>query len=125
MEKTWLNLHDKPGDEYYIQRKSKRYKTWKRKVLMRDNYTCRCCGKVCRRKNEIAVHHLDSFMYYPKGRIDLDNAVSLCNECHDKFHEEFGMSKNYRNQTVVFINIIRMRLGLKMTLSYKESVLPI
>ncbi len=125
MKKGRFNLHDKVGDKYYIDRRSKRYKKWKRKILERDKYTCRCCGKAHHRKGELTVHHLDSFMYYPKGRLDMDNAISLCYKCHKQFHGEFGMHRNFRNQTVGFVNKIREKLGLIITLKYKKSVLPI
>ena len=40
-----------------------RYNKFIRKTLVRDNYTCQCCGKTSKETN-LEVHHLDAFKKY-------------------------------------------------------------
>lgn len=53
----------------------------KKKIRIRDNYTCQLCNKTVRKLNErLAVHHID----YDKQNNDESNLISLCNSCHSK-----------------------------------------
>lgn len=62
-------------------RNSKEYKDWRRKVFVRDNFTCVECRKVgC----YLQAHHIKSFVDYLKLRFEVSNGVSLCEECHEK-----------------------------------------
>lgn len=59
-------------------------------VFRRDDFTCKKCGT---RDNPIGVHHKggipDSAWLKKKGhRNDLNNMVTICDECHDDVHEE-------------------------------------
>ena len=64
-------------------------------VLQRDNYTCQCCNKNnCR----LHVHHLNGYDWYEIGRTDPNNGISLCEDCHKKFHEVYGKGNNTKEQ---------------------------
>jgi len=52
-------------------------------VLWRDGYTCQCCGGHGK-KIKLHVHHLESRR---TGGDAPDNQVTLCDECHAKFHK--------------------------------------
>jgi predicted HNH restriction endonuclease len=41
-------------------------------------------------KWRIAVHHKDNYKDFPAKRIDPDNGVTLCENCHTSFHKEAG-----------------------------------
>jgi hypothetical protein len=76
------------------------YKTWRLSVFVRDNATCQKCGR--RRKVDdrvnLEVHHIKAFsVILLENKIktvedaikcdelwDVNNAVSLCRECHKK-----------------------------------------
>ncbi len=61
-------------------------------VFERDNYTCCECG---RSKDEfpdliLQCHHIESKTLNPMMACDLDNAKTLCFECHLKAHQKDG-----------------------------------
>ena len=50
-------------------------------ALFRDKYTCQCCGA---KHTRLEVHHI---IYRSKGgKDDLDNLITLCEDCHKKVH---------------------------------------
>lgn len=69
-------------------------------VKKRDNYTCACCGK---RGGVLVSHHIYSYNYYEKGRYDINNGITLCDECHLNFHKEYGFGNNDKKQLENFI----------------------
>lgn len=75
-------------------RRSHDYKVWVRAVKVRDGYKCILCGynKLC------VAHHLNSYMAHPKERFDVDNGITLCIPCHNRFHKQFGNKMNTRLQ---------------------------
>lgn len=73
---------------------SVQYKEWRRKVFVRDNYTCQDCGVRCGNGETIYVtaHHIKSFSKHPKLRFDVNNGITLCEICHckvDKYRAKF------------------------------------
>ena len=62
------------------------YKKWRQEVYKRDNYQCQICGS----KNKINAHHIYSWKFYPEKRYDINNGITLCEECHTKIHKKFG-----------------------------------
>ncbi len=65
------------------------YKEWRTEVLKRDNYTCIKCDEP---KENMVAHHLLSFSKYEREKYNVDNGVTLCAECHNKFHKLYGLS---------------------------------
>jgi len=55
---------------------------WRKKVLERDNHTCVRCGK----KGKVA-HHKIPWVISPVHRIDIDNGITLCIDCHADEHK--------------------------------------
>ena len=64
---------------------------WRDKVYKRDNYTCQSCNK---KGGKINSHHIYSWDKYKEKRFDVDNGITLCEDCHKKFHKEFGYGNN-------------------------------
>ena len=54
------------------------------KILYRDHYTCKTCGKHLP-SNKLVVHHLK----YTAKAVS-KNLVTLCNSCHMKKHSKKG-----------------------------------
>lgn len=65
-------------------RHSDKYKEWRRKVFIRDKFTCQKCGH---RFINIIAHHIKYFSEYKELWFELDNGMTLCRGCHMKFHK--------------------------------------
>lgn len=77
MEKPWLQEHKwayQKGVNYG-------YANAREHALVRDKYTCQCCGKKnCR----LEVHHI---VFRSNGGSDtLENLITLCEDCHKAVH---------------------------------------
>lgn len=78
------------------------YAYWRREVYKRDNYTCRCCRD--RRGGNLTAHHLNGYNWDKEHRTDIDNGITLCEECHNKFHIIYGYGWNTKQQFEEFMN---------------------
>jgi predicted restriction endonuclease len=61
-------------------RYSPEYKKWHSAVLGRDNYTCQLCS--LRGTPLLCAHHIKSWKNYPEYRYDVNNGITLCEDCH-------------------------------------------
>jgi hypothetical protein len=66
-------------DQNAAIRKSVEYKIWRAAVLARDDYRCYDCGS---RGVRLHVDHILPFATYPRLRLDMHNARTLCVPCH-------------------------------------------
>lgn len=66
-------------------RMSKEYKDWREAVFVRDGFRCQICGKV---GGELNAHHIKHFKDFPAERLNVDNGVTLCCECHRELHRK-------------------------------------
>lgn len=68
-------------------RASKEYKDFKVSILERDKYVCQKCGVGkynVLKPPQIHVHHIKSFNDFPDLRLEPDNCITLCKDCHKK-----------------------------------------
>lgn len=70
------------------------YYRFKKRILARDNYECVCCHK----NKDLVIHHLDGYDKFPTKRCDETNAVTLCSNCHNNFHNVYGKGNNTKEQ---------------------------
>jgi len=54
----------------------------RKKLLERDGCVCLFCGK----KDANTAHHLIPAFFYPEFRLELDNGITYCEECHSIIH---------------------------------------
>lgn len=82
------------------------YRDWRKAVFARDNYTCQHCGK----KNGfgesiyLECHHLNCFKDFECQRLDVDNGITLCKQCHMLFHSLYGKKHTTKEQFEEFQN---------------------
>ena len=76
---------DKANKSYwnYEDRRSSKYKNWKKQVLTRDNYICQRCDS----KENLVVHHIKKFSENKQLRFDVNNGITLCQKCHKEVHK--------------------------------------
>jgi hypothetical protein len=84
-------------------------KIWRKEVYERDNYTCKCCGKVGRKLN---AHHIFNWADFPKKRYELSNGITLCAKCHNLFHSLYGKKANTDCQMLEFIQNINLEVSV-------------
>ena len=76
---------DKTNKSYwsYEARRSSRYKKWKSDVLKRDKNKCQKCGSF----DNLVVHHIKPFSRNIELRYDVNNGITLCQNCHKEVHK--------------------------------------
>jgi predicted restriction endonuclease len=80
--------------EKELFRKSIEMRLWRESVFARDNYTCQKCGV---RGDKINAHHIENFSENPSLRTAIDNGITLCINCHIRFHKIFGKKTNIKH----------------------------
>jgi 5-methylcytosine-specific restriction endonuclease McrA len=81
-------------------RTSLKYRKWRCNIFERDDYTCKVCG--IRNKKGFGqsiyfhAHHIKPFSLYPDLIFNIDNGITLCENCHKKT-ETYG-SKMFKNK---------------------------
>lgn len=85
--------HDLTLAERATKRKYSEYSEWRKRIYKRDYYTCQRCSKTGGR---VVAHHLYSYKHFPTMRLDLNNGVTLCKECHYDFHINY--KKGYKKK---------------------------
>ena len=89
-------------------RESSAYKEWRIEVFKRDSYTCQACedGK----GGNLHAHHIENFSDNEHIRFDINNGITLCNNCHSpniegSFHHTYGTKNNTKEQLEEFIRM--------------------
>lgn len=89
--------HDKTEEDREKDRRlDPEERHWRIKVFQRDNFTCQYCKKYSR--DNINAHHKDGYNWCLDRRYDITNGVTLCIECHKKFHTIYGYGDNTEEQ---------------------------
>ena len=73
-----------------FSKNSPEYKEWRDKVIERDRRTCQCCGL----DMKLQAHHIFGSEEYPEMAHDVDNGITLCKFCHDKYHSIYGKEES-------------------------------
>jgi 5-methylcytosine-specific restriction endonuclease McrA len=60
-----------------------KFKEWREKVFIRDNWTCRECGI---RGGELHPHHIKELSQNKDLVYYVENGITLCKNCHQKKH---------------------------------------
>lgn len=65
-------------------RHSTEYKQWRKDVFFRDKFTCQHCGD--NKGGNLVAHHIKPFADFPKLRLEAENGLTLCTDCHHIIH---------------------------------------
>lgn len=87
--------------ENRLRRNSEIIKTWRTLVFTRDKHTCQSCKRTGGRLN---AHHIKEFVNNKNIQIDVKNGITLCEECHKKFHNIYGKKNIGEEQMNLFLN---------------------
>lgn len=87
--------------ERVVGRKYTEYYIWRKDVYERDNFTCRACGD--NKGGNLVAHHILNYSSNKVLRTSLDNGITLCITCHDKFHKIYGNKNNNEEQLKEFL----------------------
>lgn len=90
------------SSERKLYMQTNEYQNWRKEVFNRDDYTCQCCHQ---HGGELNAHHIECYSENVDKRIDIDNGITLCKECHIKFHSIYGRKNNSKNQIIEFIKL--------------------
>ena len=82
-QKTHPKSYRYPESEKTAIRRSGKYNEWRKAVFERDDYTCQSCGQ---HGGILNAHHIKPFSQYPNDRLDINNGITLCKECHRLLH---------------------------------------
>jgi len=77
--------------EREIQRNTPENKEWSLLIKKKDNFTCQKC--LDNTGGNLVSHHILSYSKYKEARYDIDNGITLCEECHKEFHHLYGYMK--------------------------------
>ncbi len=77
-------------------------KKWRNSVFARDDWTCQKCGK---RGIELRAHHILIFSQHPELKFTINNGITLCKSCHNKFHKIYGRKANTKKELKEFLKI--------------------
>lgn len=86
--------------KHLLLRSTFEYKEWRRQVYKRDRYVCQCCFK---KNTKLNAHHILSFSDNVDERLNINNGITLCEECHINFHKIYGKGKNTKEQWNEFL----------------------
>lgn len=95
-EGHWNYNADLTQEERNTTRAFPGYTRWQYEVKERDKFTCQCCRD--KRGGNLVSHHLESWDISKEKRLDINNGVTLCEDCHKDFHGRYGYGKNTTDQ---------------------------
>lgn len=82
-------------------RKTYAFKQFVKEVYKRDGYKCQICGKG---NCTLNAHHLDGYNWCEEKRTDVSNGITLCEDCHNDFHNTYGRGNNTKEQFFEFMD---------------------
>lgn len=85
------------------------YSEWRLSVYERDKYTCQCCES--NESGKLKAHHLNSYHWAKDERIDIDNGITLCEDCHKDFHRLYGYRNNTKEQFQEYVDSMQNNVG--------------
>lgn len=83
------------------ERKTSEYRLWRTAVFERDKYQCQSCGY--EKGHTLVAHHIQSYSKHIGLRYDVNNGVTLCEDCHKEYHKIYGWKNSNCEKYALFI----------------------
>lgn len=83
------------------ERKSFEDTQWRISVWRRDRFKCQKCGS----NKKLNAHHILNHKTHKELRYDVNNGITLCEDCHIKFHKTYGYFDNTREQINEYLQL--------------------
>lgn len=64
------------------ERANPQYPIWRKAIFVRDGYKC----TDCQTHKNLNAHHVKNWADYPELRFNVDNGLTLCEDCHVRRH---------------------------------------
>ena len=93
---------DKAIDSYRLFYTTQAWKDKRSEILRRDNHGCQMCKALCRYEVATDVHHILNLLDHYDKRLDNDNLISLCHDCH--YNIVHALDLNNKNKISKYIN---------------------
>lgn len=88
-----LNKHNvRPTQKYHKEKRDLGITEWRKSVYNRDNYICQKCKSLSH--GNLIAHHLNSYHWDKENRLNINNGITLCQNCHIIFHGIYGNRRN-------------------------------
>ncbi len=94
--------HNITDEERNHDRRYTGYKKWRLQTYKNNNYTCQKCSTPGKNLN---AHHIKNYAENKELRTNLNNGITLCRNCHNKFHKKYGKKDNNQKQLNEFLTI--------------------
>ena len=88
-------------------RVTREYKDWRNRIIKRD-VRCVLCGF----EYNLVAHHIIEVRHDPTLKLETDNGITLCEECHKKVHRED--SRNFIKPLQEAILVEKLRISVKV-----------
>lgn len=86
---SWLKEGEVAPDVLMNKSRATDHFWWRKRVLKRDNYTCKKCGNT--EKELLNAHHIEPFALNSDVRFEVSNGATLCAPCHLRYHRMYGI----------------------------------
>ena len=87
-KKSWNYTGISKRDKYGNADRGFNWKTIRKAIKIRDNYTCQECGITeADTKQYLQVHHLVKYSIFKEN--SADNLITLCPKCHARYESQF------------------------------------
>lgn len=78
--------------KYFEKLKDPRWQRKRLEIFQRDDFTCQSCGS---KNKTLHAHHLCYFKGHDPWDYDNFFIITLCEDCHEIFHNEHGFSEYF------------------------------
>jgi len=70
---------------------------WRKAVYERDDHTCQKCLV---RGGSLQAHHILPWALFPELRFEVENGITLCKFCHNRYHSVWGKGEGCNHKTM-------------------------